>query len=125
MSYGELLKAGVKQVGKGKVYWGKTLDDVLKEESISQDVIVPEGLDINWIHRKTEDADIYFVASKHKEPIDVTLSFRVNDVNPQIWDAFTGEQQDAKIWSKSNRQNKRSIVFAFKWKCYCCVFKRR
>lgn len=94
-------KTGLKQVGKGKVYWGKTLDDVLKEESISQDVIVPEGLDINWIHRKTEDADIYFVASKHKEPMDVTLSFRVNDVNPQIWDAFTGAQQAAKIWSKS------------------------
>ena len=97
-------KSGVKQVGKGKVYWGKTLDAVLNEESIAQDVIFPEGLNINWIHRKTDDADIYFVASKDENPVDVSLSFRVNNLNPQIWNAFSGEQQDAKIWSKSNNR---------------------
>ena len=97
-------KSGVKQVGKGKVYWGKTLDAVLKEENIAQDVIVPEGLDINWIHRKTNDADIYFIASKDENPVDVALSFRVNNVTPQIWNAFTGEQQDTKIWSTSNNR---------------------
>ncbi|WP_405290866.1 glycosyl hydrolase [Algibacter sp. Ld11] len=99
-------KSGVKQVGKGKVYWGKTLDAVLQEERITQDVIVPEGLEINWIHRKTDDADIYFVASKEENPVDVSLSFRVNNVSPQIWDAFTGEQQEVKIWSREhNRTN--------------------
>lgn len=97
-------KSGVKQVGKGKVYWGKTIDAVLKEESIAQDVIVPEGLDINWIHRKTNDVDIYFIASKDDKPIDLALSFRVNNVTPQIWNAFTGEQQNAKIWSTSNNR---------------------
>lgn len=93
-------KSGVKQVGKGKVYWGKTLAEVLNEENIDHDVIVPQGLDINWIHRKTDDADIYFIASKHNKPIDVALSFRINTRVPQIWDAFTGNQQEAKIWSK-------------------------
>jgi hypothetical protein len=97
-------KSGVRQVGKGKVYWGKTLDAVLNEESIAQDVIFPEGLNINWIHRKTDDADIYFVASKDENPVDVSLSFRVNNLNPQIWNAFTGEQQDAKIWITSNNR---------------------
>ncbi|MGB5417486.1 glycosyl hydrolase [Algibacter sp.] len=95
-------ESGVKQVGKGKVYWGKTLDAVLKEERVAQDVIVPEGLNINWIHRKTNDADIYFVASKDENPVDVSLSFRVKNVAPQIWDAFTGAQHDAKIWSREN-----------------------
>jgi hypothetical protein len=94
--------SGVKQVGKGKVYWGKSIDEVLKEERISQDVMVPEGLEINWIHRETDDAHFYFVASNENIPVDVTLSFRVQNLNPQIWDAFTGEQQDAKIWSHQN-----------------------
>ncbi|WP_228530264.1 glycosyl hydrolase [Tamlana sp. I1] len=99
-------KSGVKQVGKGRVYWGKTLDEVLKAEKIAQDVMVPEGLDINWIHRETNDAHIYFIASKHENPVDVALSFRVTHLNPQIWNAFTGEQHDAKIWSTSkNRTN--------------------
>ncbi|WP_299430213.1 glycosyl hydrolase [uncultured Maribacter sp.] len=96
---------GVKQVGKGKVYWGKTLDEVLKAERIAPDVIVPEGLDINWIHRKTNDADIYFVASKMNKSVDVSLSFKAKG-NPQLWDAFTGNQQDAKIWkSTEDRTN--------------------
>ncbi|WP_299059560.1 glycosyl hydrolase [uncultured Polaribacter sp.] len=99
-------KSGSKQVGKGKVYWGKTLEEVLQEEKIAKDVIVPEKLDINWIHRETKDAHIYFVASKDDFPVDVSLSFRMNEMSPQIWDAFTGNQQDAKIWkSSTNRTN--------------------
>ncbi|APY11603.1 hypothetical protein BWZ22_10275 [Seonamhaeicola sp. S2-3] len=97
-------ESGVKQVGKGKVYWGKTLEEVFKEEHIAPDVIVPKDLDINWIHRETADAHIYFVASKHKKPIDVAVSFRVNNLSPEIWDAFTGEQKDAMVWSRENNR---------------------
>ncbi|WP_233244034.1 glycosyl hydrolase [Tamlana fucoidanivorans] len=95
-------KSGVKQVGKGKVYWGKTLEEVLHEEEIAKDVIVSEGLNINWIHRETEDADIYFVASREPYPIDVALSFRVDGKRPEIWDAFTGNRHDAKIWKNED-----------------------
>ena len=46
MNYGELKTEGLKQVGMGKVYWGKVIDEVLKAENIAPDVIVPEGLPI-------------------------------------------------------------------------------
>ena len=99
-------KRGVKQVGKGRVYWGKTIDEVLKEEEIAKDVIVSKDLDINWIHRETKDAHIYFVASKEEKPVDVSLSFRIQNLTPQIWDAFTGNQQNAKVWkSVKDRTN--------------------
>jgi hypothetical protein len=102
---------GLKQVGKGKVYWGKSLDEVLKEEEIAQDVIVPDGLNINWIHREAADAHIYFIASNHDKPVDVSLSFRIKDMYPQLWNAFNGEQQDIKIWSKSN--NRTNVALSF------------
>ncbi|WP_203257182.1 glycosyl hydrolase [Hyunsoonleella ulvae] len=105
-------KSGVKQVGKGKVYWGKTLEAVLKEESIAPDVIVPQGIDVNWIHREIDDANIYFVASKEDKPVNLALSFRVNDLSPQIWDAFTGEQQDAKIWKTSEDRTNIALPLA-------------
>lgn len=105
-------KSGVKQIGKGKVYWGKTLDEVLKTERITKDVIVPAGLDVNWIHRETKDAHIYFVASKGEVPLDATLSFRINNMSPQIWDAFTGAQQDAKIWITDNKRTNVALSFA-------------
>ena len=92
-------KSGVKQVGKGRVYWGKTIAEVLQEEKIAKDVIVSEELDINWIHRETKDAHIYFIASREDKPVDVSLSFRMHNLSPQIWDAFTGDQEGAKIWN--------------------------
>jgi len=103
---------GVKQVGKGKVYWGKSLYEVLKAERIEQDVILPEVLDINWIHRETTDAHIYFIASNHDKPVDATLSFRIKDGNAQLWNAFNGEQQDAKIWSTTNNRTNVALSFA-------------
>ncbi|WP_299012516.1 glycosyl hydrolase [uncultured Polaribacter sp.] len=99
-------KSGVKQIGKGRVYWGKSIAEVLASEKIEKDVIVSKDLDINWIHRETEDAHIYFIASKEENPVDVSLSFRIANLAPQIWDAFTGNQQDAKVWkSENNRTN--------------------
>lgn len=99
-------KSGVKQTGKGRVYWGKTLNEVLEEEKIAKDVIVSEDLDINWIHRETKDAHIYFIASREEKPVNVSLSFRIHNLVPQIWDSFTGNQQNAKVWkSQNNRTN--------------------
>ena len=103
---------GVKQVGKGKVYWGKSLDDVIKAEQIEKDVSVPEGLNINWIHRETTDAHIYFLASNHDKPVDAAISFRVQDVYPQIWNAFNGKQEDANIWSVSGNRTDVALSFA-------------
>ncbi|WP_400077481.1 glycosyl hydrolase [Winogradskyella sp. R77965] len=103
---------GERQVGKGKVYWGKSIDAVLNAERIAQDVIVPKDLDINWIHRETADADIYFIASNHNQPVDATLSFRIKDRSPQLWNAFNGEQQDAKIWSTTNNRTNVTLSFA-------------
>ncbi len=104
-------ESGVKQVGKGKVYWGKSIGEVLDLEKITPDVIVPEGADVNWIHRKTEAADIYFVSTKSKKPMDVSLSFRVANAYPQFWDAFTGEQKDAMVWSKSDERTNVAVSF--------------
>ncbi len=105
-------KSGVKQVGKGKVYWGKTLDEVLNEEHITPDVIVPQDVDINWIHREIKGVHIYFIASKEDKPVNFALSFRLNNVAPQIWDAFTGEQQDAKIWKATENRTNVALYLA-------------
>ncbi|WP_244307303.1 glycosyl hydrolase [Flavobacterium fluviatile] len=103
---------GAKKVGLGKVYWGQTLDEVLKAETLAPDVVVPEGLPIHWIHRQTADADIYFVSTTSDKPVDVSLSFRVTNTHPQLWDAFTGEQQDALVWSKDKERINVALSFS-------------
>lgn len=104
---------GAKQVGKGKVYWGSSIEEVLAAEQIQPDVLVPKELeDIHWIHRKTEDADIYFVSSKSDKAIDVSLSFRIENAYPQFWDAYTGIQQEASVWTKENQRTNVAVSFA-------------
>ena len=94
--------SGVKTVGKGKVYWGQSLEQVLKAEKVEADVIVADALPINWIHRETADADIYFVSSSSENAIDASVSFKIENAYPQLWDALTGDQHDAKVWSSEN-----------------------
>ena len=102
-------KSGVKQIGKGRVYWGKTIEEVLQAEKIEKDVIVSDDVTINWIHRETEDAHIYFIASKNDNPVDVSLSFRIDNLSPQIWDAFTGKQKEVKIWKTVNNRTNVAV----------------
>ncbi|ANW95855.1 hypothetical protein AXE80_05980 [Wenyingzhuangia fucanilytica] len=104
-------KSGIKKVGEGKVYWGTTIEEVLQKEAIMPDVIVPKNTDVQWIHRKTDAADIYFVSTKSEQPTDVSISFRAKNAYPQFWDAFTGKQYDATVWSKTKDRINVAVSF--------------
>lgn len=81
--------------GKGTVYWGKTVKEVLKELNIPPDFEV-RGIDnsddqIDHIHRKTEIEDIYFISNSSEEEQEITCVFRVDKNRiPELWDAETG-----------------------------------
>jgi len=91
--------------GKGMVYWGKSLEQVLKELNIQPDFEV-KGVDncdqhIDYIHRQTEDEDIYFVSNSSPKEEKITCVFRVNENKvPEIWDAETGLIQREIDYSK-------------------------
>ncbi|KPL11147.1 MAG: hypothetical protein AMS26_20640 [Bacteroides sp. SM23_62] len=81
--------------GKGTVYWGKSVKEVLEELNIPPDFEV-KGIDnrdrhIDYIHRRTDTEDIYFVSNSNQKEEEFTCIFRV-DKNwiPEIWDAETG-----------------------------------
>ncbi len=84
--------------GQGKVYWGKSLKEVLEELNIPPDFEV-SGIDnsdhkIDYIHRKTSTEDIYFVSNSSQEQQEITCVFRVDKNKvPEIWDAETGSIQ--------------------------------
>jgi hypothetical protein len=81
--------------GKGKVYWGKTVKEVLEEMKVSPDLEV-KGIDnsqyvIDYIHRRTATEDIYFVSNSSPAEQHVTCTFRVNANRvPELWDAESG-----------------------------------
>lgn len=91
--------------GKGTVYWGKSVAQVLQEIKLPPDVEVI-GTDnsdkhIDYIHQKTETQDIYFVSNSSPSEQRITCVFRVDQNNvPELWDAETGLIQRKVKYSK-------------------------
>ena len=51
--------------------------------------------ELDWIHRRTADAEIYFIASRWDAPEKVDCTFRVTGKQPEIWNPVTGEIREA------------------------------
>lgn len=90
--------------------WGKQLikdisiDDFLKDASVSPDFSIKQGdpSDLSFIHRKTDDTDIYFVANAKKESRNIFLTFRVTGTQPEIWKAKTGQIVKPIVWQENS-----------------------
>lgn len=79
------------QLGYGRIYWGGSLAQILSDLNTPPDVILNTSSDIRWIHRRTEDAHIYFLSNQSEQPIQIDPVFRVQDKQPECWDAVTGQ----------------------------------
>jgi hypothetical protein len=80
-------------VGKGKVYWGKDVAEVLDEMKQSPDVLLsmpqPDSSFVN-AHRRGGGADIYFVANQKQRAEQLVASFRVDGRRPELFYADSG-----------------------------------
>jgi hypothetical protein len=78
--------------GKGIVYWGITLDEVLHRVGSAPDFKASGSLDnpAAWVHRHTPDADIYFVVNQADAPVHLNARFRVSGKDVQVWRPMDG-----------------------------------
>jgi len=90
--------SGVHKLGKGAVYAGQNLGQVLSALHVAPDfdyVKHNSDSDLQFVHRKLKNGDIYLVdnRSNHDESIDAT--FRVAGLLPELWRAETGTTEAA------------------------------
>ena len=81
-------KNGVRQLGKGIVVAGMTLNEALNTLNIKPDVI---GGDALWSHRSIDGADWYYVCAPKGGDFVGTLHFHNAIGKAEIWDPVTGE----------------------------------
>lgn len=63
------------------------------------DVVVPEGTPLLWTHRRTDEADLYFVSNQRYANVSSSLGFRVPGGSaPQLWHPETGQTEPAPLW---------------------------
>jgi len=58
--------------------------------------------ELDWIHRRTDHAEIYFVASRWDALEKVNCTFRVAGKQPELWNPVTGEIRDAVAFSQKD-----------------------
>ena len=88
--------------GKGRVVWGKTVRKVLNESGVIPDVDLKgnaENRNIDYIHRRTEVADIYFIRNVSERDVSGELSFRVGNRQPEFWNPVSGKINKIHVFS--------------------------
>ena len=93
--WGSIDGMGVREhaYGKGKVFWGKPVDEVLVGENTQPDLEYNRPAfdsELVWIHRHDTDSDIYFVANQKERPEEFKTSFRVDGKEAELWHPDTG-----------------------------------
>lgn len=98
--------------GKGKIIWGRTLRDILQERGIGPDFMCTDSSaenNIDYIHRKTENEDIYFVINKSKSWKTIDCTFRVKGKIPELWNPKTGEIKKGIVYKETESGTKVSM----------------
>ena len=83
--------------GKGRVVCGLSIREVLAKGGVPPDFAFQgktENALLDFIHRRSDDADIYFVANRRAFALHADCTFRVSGKQPELWDPVTGEQRD-------------------------------
>ena len=83
--------------GKGMTYWGLTLDHVMERLKNPQDFVANGSFDSApvWVHRRVDDADVYYVANQSDAAQHLDARFRVSGKDVQVWRPMSGKQEAA------------------------------
>lgn len=82
----------VRTIGKGRLFMPATsLQPVLEALNVKPDMRVNFGTPVLFIHRATDEGDIYFISNQSETPVDINPSFRVAGKLPELWNPLTAE----------------------------------
>ena len=82
----------VRTIGKGRLFMPATsLQPVLEALNVKPDMRVNSGTPVLFIHRATDEGDIYFISNQNETPVDINPSFRVAGKLPELWNPLTAE----------------------------------
>jgi hypothetical protein len=90
--------SGVHKVGRGTVYAGLNLADVFNALNLKPDFDYPKqhnDSDVEFVHRKLTNGDLYFVDNRSDHAAVIDATFRVEGKLPELWRAETAKTEPA------------------------------
>ena len=112
--------AEVKQIAdslwdQGRVVADKTAREVLLAAGVKPDFEFSGGdaeTDLDYIHRRDGETDIYFVANRGNRAESVTCTFRVAGKAPELWDPVSGSRRFAAAYTEADGRTSLPLEFA-------------
>jgi hypothetical protein len=114
LSGGAAADARVRRVadalwGRGRIAPAGDLAPVLRRIGLAPDVVI-EGADgIEWTHRQTPGADLYFLANQRDASARFTVQARVSGRAPALWDAEHGAVTPLGAWTDAGGTTRVTI----------------
>lgn len=83
----------IRYYGKGRVVWNMPLSGTLDSMKIGKDFEYAKGLDadVAWLHRRTREADIFYVVNSTDQARSFDARFRVAGREAELWHPDTGK----------------------------------
>ncbi len=108
------------KVGAGRVIADKSTREVLQADKVAADFSFTstDGGQLDYIHRASSEADIYFVANRSTNATSAMCNFRVGNRSPELWNAVTGEHSLANAFAQTNGVTSLALDFAPCGSCF-------
>ncbi len=108
--WGEKPETRERSYRQGKIYNGIPLDKVFSHMHIRPDVICADTA-ILWTHRRSDEADIYFLSNQNNKEIETQISFRVKGKAPELWYPDNGHMEKAQHYTPAGLHTKVNLTF--------------
>jgi hypothetical protein len=105
------IEKGENKVGKGMVYAGKPIQEVLRTLNITPDFTYTkpqENTNLLYVHRTLGDIDIYWVNNRNDRVEDLEATFRITGREAEVWHPENGKM-DKPSYSLQNGLTKVSL----------------
>lgn len=77
--------------GKGLIFTDMSLEEALAYLKVTPDCIFANDDPVLYVHRSHGGNEIYFITNQSDQTICVEPQFRVQGMQPEVWDAVTGK----------------------------------
>lgn len=100
---------GEHRLGKGRVFWGKPLKEVL--DAVGSKTDFECATKLGFKHRRDADKDIYFVANPSNSPVSAEPVFRVDGRLPELWWPDSGKTEYPAVFEMTDGRIKLPLNF--------------
>jgi len=115
------ISAGIWDSGKYQGHLFGSIDAAVKQLGLAPDCEIHSAAgaeSVKVLHRHSSEADIYFVANRLDQPQNVTVDFRVQGKQPELWQAEDLSIADAPVWNEKGGRTSVSLSLG----CHQSVF---